>query len=106
MQVTFDPHNKEDIALISLIVGKKGVIISQPTAISGTPQDKRNSNSRPIEIQAAILEAVKNGHNTPKKLRQNLSYTFCQLQRATRQLLKQRALTSTGHTTCRRFHAN
>ena len=104
MQVTFDPHNKEDIALISLIVGKKGVIISQPTTINGNNQN--HHASKPIEIQAAILEAVRNGHNTPKKLRQNLDYTFCQLQRATRQLLKQRALTSTGHTTCRRFHAN
>lgn len=103
MQVTFDPHNKEDIALISLIVGKKGVIINQPTTINGNTKHQGN---KPIEIQAAILEAVRNGHNTPKKLRQNLNYTFCQLQRATRQLLKQRALTSTGHTTCRRFHAN
>lgn len=100
MQVTFDPHNKEDVAIISLIIGKKGAVISQPTTVGENPQHQ------PIEIQAAIIEAVRNGHNTPRKLRQNLNYTFCQLQRATKQLLRQRALTSTGNTIRRIFHAN
>lgn len=99
MQVTFDPHSKEDVAIINRIIGQKGVIVSQPTIIESRKR-------QPVEIQAAILEAVRNGHNSPKKLRLNLNYSRSQLQAATRKLLRQRALTSTGHTSKRQFHAD
>ncbi len=99
MQITFNPHVKEDVDIINKIIGAKGTILNGKT--------KRAKNRVTPATEQSCDEAlalIRDGIQRPVQIRKRLKMTTGQIGAVLRRLIRLGRVRATGSTSSRLYH--